>query len=236
VLTPAASQAPVTVTLTGRSLTDGLFNDPPVAPRSMNVFPVRDQVTILGYEPQDNVIVQVVRNGAVVGEAGPIAPQDDPLTPLFDGIVEVNHVGGACWAGITPDIKPGDVVRAYGVVALPDGTLAQAPLRNGVQLADQTPVQDVVVTQNATQTGPGTVVVKGYGRDVRFPGQRLDIGAIEVRIISIGGVFFDKSAKRDLRADANGALQPTTASQTCGRPPSAASPPPMSPWRSTPPA
>ena len=211
VLTPAASQAPVTVTLTGRSLTDGLFNDPPVAPRSINVFPVREQVTITGYEPQDNVVVQVVRNGAVVGETVPIAPQDDPLTPLFDGIVEVNHVGGACWDTITPDIKPGDVVRAYSVNVLPDGSLAPVARRNGVQVADQTPVQDVVITQNATQTAPGTVVVKGYGRDVRFPGQRLDIGAIEVRIISIGNQFFDKGGKRDLRADANGVLQGTVA-------------------------
>ncbi|MFM7687694.1 MAG: choice-of-anchor D domain-containing protein [Actinomycetota bacterium] len=211
VITPAASQAPITVTLTGRSLTDGLFNDPPVAPRNINVFPVRDQVTITGYEPQDNVIVQVVRNGAVVGESGPIAPQDDPLTPLFDGIVEVNHAGGACWPGVTPDIKPGDVVRAYAVVATPNGTLVQAPPRNGVQVADQTPVQDVVITQNATQTAPGTVVVKGYGRDVRFPGQRLDIGSIEVRIISIGQQFFVKGGNRDLRADANGALQGTVA-------------------------
>lgn len=211
VLTPAARQAPVTVTLTGVSLTDGIFNDPPVAPRSVNVFPVRDQVTILGYEPQDNVIVQVVRNGTVVGETLPVIPQDDPATPLFDGIVEVNHVGGACWDVTTPDIRPGDVVRAYAVTVLPNGNLVPAPARNGVRVADQTPVQEVVVTQNATQTAPGTVVLKGYGRDVRFPGQRLDIGSIEVRIVSIGAQFFDKSAKRDIRADANGALQGTVA-------------------------
>lgn len=211
VLTPASSQAPVTVTLTGVSLTDGLFNDPPVAPRSLNVFPVRDQVTILGYEPQDFVIVQVVRNGAIVGETAPIVPVDDPLTPLFDGIVEVNHVGGACWDVVTPDIRPGDVVRAYSVTTLPNGTLTPVPARNGFRVADQTPVQDVVVTQNATQTAPGTVVVKGYGRDVRFPGQRLDIGSIEVRIVSIGKQFFNKGGNRDLRADANGVLQGTVA-------------------------
>lgn len=211
VLTPATSQAPVTVTLTGTSLTDGLFNDPPVAPRSLNVFPVRDQVTILGYEPQDNVIVQVVRNGSVVGESLPVFPQDDPATPLFDGIVEVNHVGGACWDAVTPDIRPGDVVRAYSVTVLPNGSLSPVPARNGFQVADQTPVQDVVVTQNATQIAPGTVVVKGYGRDVRFPGQRLDIGSIEVRIVSIGKQFFVKGGNRDLRADANGALQGTVA-------------------------
>ncbi|MBU6317457.1 MAG: IPT/TIG domain-containing protein, partial [Acidobacteria bacterium] len=89
----------------------------------------------------------------------------------------------------------------------PDGTLLPIGPRNGVNVADQTPVQDVVITQNATQTAPGTIVVKGYARDVRFPGQRLDIGSIEVRIVSIGAAFFDKSAKRDIRADANGALQ-----------------------------
>lgn len=207
VITPAATQAPVTVTLVGRSLTDGIFNDPPVAPRNVGVFPVRDMVSITGYEAQDNVVVQVIRNGTVVGETLPIAPQDDPATPLFDGIVEVNHVGGACWSGDTPDIKPGDLVRAYSVVVGPNGTLVPAGLRNGVRVADQTPVQDIVITQNATQTAPGTIVVKGYGRDVRVPGGRLDIGAIEVRIVSIGGAFFDKSTKRDLRADANGALQ-----------------------------
>ena len=53
----------------------------------------------------DRPTVEVVRGGIVVGTASGLVPQDDPKTAGFDGLVEVNHPGGGCWEGVTPDIR-----------------------------------------------------------------------------------------------------------------------------------
>ena len=111
-------RATVPVTLVGSSLSNGGFNDPPKAPVWINVFPVRDYVFAQGFAADDFVTVQVVRAGVVVGEADNIVPRDDPGTPNFDGIVEVNHAGGACWAGVTPDIQKGDLVRTVAAMGV----------------------------------------------------------------------------------------------------------------------
>lgn len=205
-LTPNSSQAPVVVHLSGQSLSDGGFMDPPLAPRSFGVFPERDFVSLTGYTADDFVTVQVVRNGVVIGETLPAIPQDDPTTNAFDGIVEVNHIGGMCWVGTTPDIKAGDIVRAFATDAL-----GITQIRNGRDVADQTMVQDLVITQPATQVAPGTVVVKGYTNDVRNVGQRLAIGALEVRLVAAGAAEFEKNARRLLRADVAGAGDGTIA-------------------------
>src|SRR4051812_19258890 len=87
-------------------------NNPPVAPRSILVFPQRDFVSASGYVEGDLVTVEVIHpNGTKpASTATNVVPQDDPATPDFDGIVEVNHPGGACWETVTPDIRPGDRV------------------------------------------------------------------------------------------------------------------------------
>ena len=62
-------------------------NEPPVAPHSIFVFPMRDFVSSLGYAPGDRPTVQIVRGGVVVGTAADLVPQDDPKTAGFDGLV-----------------------------------------------------------------------------------------------------------------------------------------------------
>jgi hypothetical protein len=121
------------------------INAVPVAPHSILVFPVRDFVSAAGYARTDVATVQVLRGGAVIGSASNLIPQDDPGTPGFDGLVEVNHPGGGCWDGVTPDIRTGDVVR---VLTAPS-------------VGDETFTANVTVTQQATKTGVGTVVMKG---------------------------------------------------------------------------
>src|SRR5256885_403440 len=98
-------------------------NNPPVAPRSILVFPQRDFVSSSGFEIGDLVTVEVFHPGSTTAasRATNVVPQDDPATPDFDGIVEVNHPGGACWETVTPDIRAGDRVRttrrdAFGTV------------------------------------------------------------------------------------------------------------------------
>ncbi len=195
------NRGPIVVGLSGLSLTTGGYNDPPLSPRLIGVFPVRDYVFSQGFDASDFVSVQVLRAGQVIGETAPTVPVDDPRTPGFDGIVEVNHVGGVCWVGNTPDIKPGDIVRTRATDAF-----GSTKIRNGSRVQDQTIVQGVVVTQLPVQTAPGVVKVKGYGSDMLVAGQRLASGSIEVRLVS-KTAFFDANGRGNIRADSTGALQ-----------------------------
>ena len=150
-------------------------NDPVAAPHAIVVFPVRDMVSAEGYAATDRPTIQVLRGGTVIGTASNLIP--------VNGIVEVNHAGGGCWEGVTPDIRPGDVVR---VLTAPD-------------VGEQTFTANVSVTQPATQTAPGTVVVKGTatGPD----GARIPIDQLEARIVA-GNQAFVVNGRRTLRASA----------------------------------
>ena len=117
-----------------------------------------------------------------MGTAANIIPRDDPATPgVFDGLVEVNHPGGGCWSGVTPDIRPGDVVQ---VLTAPG-------------VGDQTTTANVTVTQPATKTGPGTVVMKGTA--VAPGGGQYPIDQLEARIVAKNQSFV-LGGKRTLRA------------------------------------
>jgi hypothetical protein len=107
--------------------------------------------------------------------------------------------------GTTPDIRPGDIVRTRAT-----DSLGVTKIRNGSPVQDQTIVQNLVTTQLPVQTAPGVVQVKGYGRDMLVPGQRLAAGSIQVRLVSKVGVF-DANARGNIRADTTGALQGTIA-------------------------
>ena len=194
---PVSTQPPVTVALTGLSLTVDGFNDPPAAPRSIIAFPVRDFVSASGFQADDLVVVQVMRGTTMIGQTAPAVPFDNAATLGFDGMVEVNHVGGICWAGVTPDIRAGDRVRTIAY-----DQLGNVKVRNALFVKDQTVVQDLVVTQPAASTTPNTVVVKGYARDVLAPGQRLPIGSLEVRLVSTGKFLFALNGRRALRTGA----------------------------------
>jgi hypothetical protein len=159
------------------------INAVPVAPHSILVFPVRDFVSASGYARTDVATVQVLRGGAVIGTASNLIPQDDPGTPGFDGLVEVNHPGGGCWDGVTPDIRTGDVVRVLTAPTVGDETFSA----------------NVTVTQQATKTGPGTVVMKGTA--VAPGGGQIPIDQIEARIVAKNQSFV-LNGKRTLRASA----------------------------------
>jgi hypothetical protein len=158
-----------------------VVNPVPVAPHSIIVFPVRDFVSTDGYAATDRPTIQVLRANAVIGTASNLTPQDDPGTPGFDGLVEVNHPGGGCWEGVTPDIRPGDVVR---VLTAPD-------------VGDQTSTANVTVTQPATKTAAGTVVMKGTA--VAPGGGQIPVDQLEARIVA-GNQSFALNGKRTLRA------------------------------------
>src|SRR4051812_11766851 len=162
-------------------------NNPPVAPRSILVFPQRDFVSASGYEAGDLVTVEVFHPGSATAasRATNVVPQDDAATPAFDGIVEVNHPGGACWEGVTPDIRPGDRVR----------TTARDQAGN-IRAIDETTVANVVA-KRPVQTGVDTVVIHGTAQNA--DGSPIDITQLEQRLVAPRDAF-DANGRRTLRA------------------------------------
>lgn len=143
----------------------------------ITVFPERDMVSAEGYAAGDRPTIQVLRGGAVIGTASNLVP--------VAGIVEVNHPGGGCWEGTTPDIRSGDVIR---VLTAPD-------------VGDQTFVGNVTVTQPATKVNATTVVMKGTA--VASGGGQLPADQLEARVVA-ANQSFALNGRRTLRAGAPG--------------------------------
>ena len=153
-----------------------VISDPGTHP--ITVFPERDMVSAEGYAAGDRPTIQVLRGGAVIGTASNLVP--------VAGVVEVNHPGGGCWEGTTPDIRSGDVIR---VLTAPD-------------VGDQTFVGNVTVTQPATKVDAGTVVMKGTA--VAPGGGQLPADQLEARVVAANQEFA-LNGRRTLRASAPGA-------------------------------
>src|SRR3954451_14597445 len=77
--------------------------EPPPMPHVFTVFPDRDFVSVEGYRDGEALDVRVMRNGVQIGFATGMAAGEE-------GIFEVNHPGGACWVGSTPNIMAQDKV------------------------------------------------------------------------------------------------------------------------------
>jgi hypothetical protein len=79
---------------------------------NISIFPNRDMVGVSGYNLGEQLTIDVLRNGVVVGTTS------GPAVDTADGPgLEVNHgpagavQPGDCWTGVTPDIVRGDVIR-----------------------------------------------------------------------------------------------------------------------------
>lgn len=167
---PAPAQgAPVPITQT---------NEPPTGGVELVVFPQRDFVSAAGLAETDTVTVEVehsaVYGGGTVSSTSFLVPQDDPATPEFDGLVEVNHPGAYGWGPVTPDIRPGDRVRL----------VVDSGPRAGV--AHQTTVAGVTA-KRPVQTAPDTVQV--HGTAPAADGGRIALDQLEHRLISPGNLF-----------------------------------------------
>ena len=110
------------------------------------------------------------------------------------GLVEVNHPGGGCWAGTTPYLSPGDIVRTIAKDAA------------GITTAiDQTTVANVTA-ERPVQTAPGTVVVHGTAKGAN--GGQIPVDQIEQRLVSSSANPFALNGRRTLRA---ASVRPSTA-------------------------
>ena len=161
-------------------------NEPPVLPITMIIFPTRDFVSIDGFQADDKVDVLVIRDGRVVSSSMNQTPGG--------GIVEVNHPGGSCWEGASPDLRFGDIVRT--IARRPDGT---------IRTADQTHISGVTVftTIIVSDDNPATLAKEGvaeiHGSAIGQDGMPVPLDQLEQRMVARNDRF-DFNGRRTLRA------------------------------------
>src|SRR3954470_14959247 len=153
-------------------------HDPPVAPHSFIAFPSRDFVSADGYTPGTTYTFSVVRGGNIVSTSTPVVADSA-------GLAEVNHPGGGCWEGVTPNIRPGDQIRITG------GGVTEQTSVAGVT------AERPIVTAVDSVTGGGTVVVHGTAQDAA--GNPLPVDQIEQRLVAPNDQF-DINGRRTIRA------------------------------------
>src|SRR4051812_45209639 len=161
---------------------------PPPPGHTLISFTQRDFVSDQGFSLSDGpVIVNVIRNGAIIATSTPVTPADDPKTTgVFDGLVEVNHPGGGCWVTSTPDILPGDTIRMT--------------TKSGTGFSEDTTT--AYVTAEPAELGAGSTVVV-HGTAQAAAGGPLPIDQIEQRIVA-NKQAFDANGRRTLRATSAG--------------------------------
>src|SRR3954465_6258260 len=152
----------------------------PSGTRGLIGFPQRNFISATGYTPGVSYTFSVIRAGNVVSTSSPIVAD-------ATGLAEVNHPGGACWTGVTPNIQPGDTIRISGGGLIEQTTVA------GV--TDERPT----VTSVDPVTGGGTIEV--HGTAVAPGGGQLPIDQIEQRLIARNDSF-DINGRRATRAGA----------------------------------
>jgi hypothetical protein len=151
----------------------------------LTAFPDRDFVSITGLAPGTDVQLIVRRpsipSAPVIGAARGIVGRG--------GVFEVNHPGGICWSGQTPDIQADDYIDMVKIG--PDGSV----------LGGQTQrVINTRVTKPASISG-NQVVVSGTSFDEL--GDILPLSQVEQRIVN-PDFTTTPIVKRDITADING--------------------------------
>jgi Chitobiase/beta-hexosaminidase C-terminal domain len=128
------------------------------------------------YTPGENLTVDVVRGGNVVGTlTGPVA---------LDGTFNVNPT--ECWVGVTPVILADDVIRV---------TSDQATF------VDESPVKNITI--DTIEEVAGVLKVHGTAQDTA--GNPLPVSEIESRIISTSGEFFHENGRKRIQTGHVGA-------------------------------
>ncbi len=161
--------------------------------KNVTVFPERDFVSIDGFAP-DTELQVVVRRGTsgtpVIGTARGVVGRS--------GLFEVNHLGGVCWSGQTPDIGPDDWIDV-----MPVGS-------GGAALGQTQRVINAKVTKAAFISsgggkggGGGAAGVLVNGTAVDETGAPLPLGFMEQRIINPDFIS-TRIGRRDISATTTG--------------------------------
>jgi hypothetical protein len=144
--------------------------------------------------------VQVLRRQAgqlALASSSEWTPQADPRAlpnDPFAGLVEINHPGGGCWDGVTPDLRAGDIVRE--IARNPDGTIRTV---NQTRTANVVAARPVLVKAPTGANADGMIEIHGSAMDAN--GNPIAAGQIESRLVANRDLF-DKNHRRTLRAGA----------------------------------
>ena len=151
-----------------------------VAPHNIIAFPQRDYVSATGYTVGVPATVQVFHAGNVLAAstATDVMPVEDPATPGL-GTIDVNHPGGVCWEGVTPDIHAGDTI-----------TITQGDVTDSSVVAD-------VTASRPVKTAPDTVQIHGRADD--GTGAPFALGLVEHRLVVPRDAFL-LNGRRTIRA------------------------------------
>jgi hypothetical protein len=192
-------------------------NEPPSLPINIIVFPSRDFISPSGFLPDDVVTVQVIRRVSNTG--GIIVSSATGIIPTPDGFAEVNHPGGACWEGVTPEIRAGDLVRtiAYNPANIGPGNPDGIPLHRPDPCRRRHRLPPVVVANDNPNTAENEGIVEIHGTALGADGQPLPIDQIEQRMVA-NRDHFDFNGRRTMRAAAgsDGTLTYDTAGNAMG--------------------
>lgn len=180
-----------------------IANEPPANGRMILAFPNRDFISADGYLADEHVDVFAIRNGIVVSSALGVIPAG--------GLVEVNHPGGACWGGITPDLRVGDIIR--NVAYAPDNTIRSV---DQIHVANVTGNKVIVVQAATPGFADGIVEIHGTAQNVN--GAPFPLDQLEHRLVSSTANSFDLNGRRALRADGLGALDGALSYDTVANP------------------
>ena len=145
------------IVVTTPAMAAAVIDSPPAAPLEVVVFPERDFVVTEGGPGNLALNFAIIRNGVTISTAAG--------TTDATGLLEVNHPGGVCWQGVTPNILPGDVLRVT----------EQANPANGYEVRTQG------VSSPQAEIVGSNVVVHGVALD--DAGNPLPLSRVEQRIV-----------------------------------------------------
>jgi hypothetical protein len=181
--TPAATAPTPPVHYVPSALLDAAVASNQPSLKDVTVFPERDFVSIEGF-PVNTELQVVVRRGTgdkpVIGTARGLVGRS--------GIFEVNHPGGVCWTGQTPNILPGDFLDVFVVF--------QGSFNSGQtqQVIDAKVTKPAFINTNGEIRVNGNAIKDGVPLPLRFMEQRIiNPDFVNTRI-----------GRRDIRADTNG--------------------------------
>src|ERR1043166_3482534 len=118
------------------------IHEPPALPVSIALLPSSDGVEASGFLDTETIDVLLIRNGGTIST----------ITGATSVGGELNVNGGppsVCWAGVTPDMRPGDIVRF--VSNRPNGTVRTIDQARVMPISATSPV----VIQNDDPATPG---------------------------------------------------------------------------------
>ena len=161
-----------------RTASAQVINDPPAAPVSIVAFPSNEAIEST-VQVGDIIDILLIRNGVTISSILGVTPVGGNL--LVNGVA-----GAACWGPVTPDMRPGDIVRY--VSHLPDGT---------VRSIDQIHVRPLTVGP-AAEIAPGVIEIHGTASDLN--GLPIPLPNVDQRVIGSG--IFAKNGRKTLRAGA----------------------------------